>query len=128
MTAALQQLHWLAVELTVQCKLFFITIPSVFIVSSRYSFNLQDRTSLSPESTLYFIPRCGIFWTAGILLLCSCSLESTPPRLHNMSNFVTIRKHLKAYHLLVFISDNAMTGWKTRAQQIVNVSIKSNMF
>ena len=38
-------------------------------------------------------------------------LKLTALTKHIRSNFVTFRKHLKAYFLLVFINDKVTSGW-----------------
>ena len=86
-TLALQQLHWLPIMLrgSMQTVRYdaLDTLPPVSVLSGVYSFNCrwsiyQTRTSFSSDGTLLYPERWNS-WRAGVFILWSSSLESTPP-------------------------------------------------
>jgi len=105
-TATLQQLHWLPVELRVQYKLcilmhtiHYYRCPSYLADTVSTVADQSLRPGLrSAQTARYFIPRCGTFGEHAFSYSGPAAWNQLPHHLHNISNSATFRKHLKAYH------------------------------
>jgi len=93
------------------------TLPPVSIIVDTVStvtdqsFRPGLRFAQTARYALLRAPRCGIFGERAFSYSGPAAWNELCQRLHNISNFATFRKRLKAYFFLVFISDNVMSGW-----------------